>query len=296
MTSDVRAKLARASKNVVAATAGLLAIGLTLRQTMVVDRYFVFFPERGLKATPEDIGLEFEEVFFTAADGVKLHGWYVPADSDVTLLWFHGNAGNIANRLEHLFLSHVVLGVNIFIFDYRGYGLSEGAASESGTYLDGEAAVAYLRDRRGVDTEEQLVLYGHSLGGAVAVEVSRRNPSRALILESTFTSVKDMAKSLYPYLPSGVVTSLMQSEYDSLSKVAGVRAPVMVIHGEEDTTVPLAEGRSLYDAARQPKRFHTVEGAAHNDVYAVGGDRYFEAIRRFIDDPRGDGGMAYSTP
>ena len=296
MTNDVRAKLVRSSKSVVATTAAVLALGLALRQTMVLDRYFIFFPERGLNATPADVGLEFEDVFFSTADGVKLHGWYVPAESDVTLLWFHGNAGNVGNRLEHMLLSHVILRVNIFIFDYRGYGLSEGAASESGTYLDGEAAVSYLRDQRGVDTEEQLVLYGHSLGGAVAVEVARRIPSRALIVESTFTSVKDMAKSLYPYLPSGVVTSLMQSEYDSLSKISGARAPVMVIHGDEDTTVPLAEGKGLYEAARQPKRFHTVEGAAHNDVYAIGGERYFEAIRRFIDDPRGDGGTVYSRP
>ena len=296
MTIDIRAKLARASKTVVATTAGLLAVGLALRQTMVLDRYFIFFPERELKATPKDIGLEFEDVFFSTEDGVKLHGWYVPADGDVTLLWFHGNAGNVGNRLEHMLLSHVILGVNIFIFDYRGYGMSEGAPSEPGTYLDGEAAVSYLRDDRGVDTEEQLVLYGHSLGGAVAVEVARRNPSRALIVESTFTSVKEMAKSLYPYLPSRVVTSLVQSEYDSLSKIAGARAPVMVIHGDEDTTVPLAEGKSLYEAARQPKRFHTVEGAAHNDVYSIGGERYFEAIRRFIDDPRGDGGAVTPKP
>ena len=296
MTNGVRAKLVRTSRTVVATAAGLLAVGLALRQTMVLDRYFIFFPEGGLKATPADIGLEFEDVFFSTADGVKLHGWYVPAESDVTLLWFHGNAGNLANRLEHMLLSHVILGVNIFIFDYRGYGLSEGAASESGTYVDGEAAVKYLRDERGIDTEEHLVLYGHSLGGAVAVEVAMRNPSRGLIVESTFTSIKDMAKSLYPYLPSGVVTSLLQSEYDSLSKIAGARAPVMVIHGDEDTTVPLAEGKRLYEAARQPKRFHTVEGAAHNDVYAIGGEGYFEAIRRFIDDPRGDGGPVNLSP
>ena len=296
MTNDVRTKLVRTSRTVAATAAGLLAVGFALRQTMVLDRYFIFFPERGLKATPADIGLEFEDVFFSTSDGVKLHGWYVSADSDVTLLWFHGNAGNLGNRLEHMLLSHIILGVNIFIFDYRGYGLSEGAASESGTYIDGEAAVSYLRDERGVDTEEQLILYGHSLGGAVAVEVSRRNPSRGLIVESTFTSVKDMAKSLYPYLPSSIVTSLMQAEYDSLSKIAGARAPVMVIHGDEDTTVPLAEGRALYEAARQPKRIYTVEGAAHNDVYAIGGERYFEAIRRFIDDPRGDGGSVSSRP
>ena len=292
----MRKKLVRTSKTVAATAAGLLAVGLALRQTMVLDRYFIFFPERGLKATPEDIGLVYEDVFFSTPDGVKLHGWYVPAESDVTLLWFHGNAGNLSNRLEHMLLSHIILEVNIFIFDYRGYGLSEGAASESGTYVDGEAAVKYLRDYRGVDTEEQLILYGHSLGGAVAVEIARRNPSRGLIVESTFTSVKDMAKSLYPYLPSSIVTSLMQAEYDSLSKIAGARAPVMVIHGDEDTTVPLAEGRALYEAARQPKRIYTVEGAAHNDVYAIGGERYFEAIRRFIDDPRGDGGSVSSRP
>ena len=281
-------KVASASKGVVATVAGLLVIGLTLRQTMVLDRYFIFFPERGITATPADVGLEFEDVYFTASDGVTLNGWYVPADSDLTLLWFHGNAGNIANRLEHLALTHRLLGVNVFIFDYRGYGLSEGSVSEAGTYLDAAAAVDYLVDQKSVDTGRQLVMYGHSLGGSVAVEMAGRYPTRGLIVESTFTSIRGMAKNLYPYLPSGVVASFLRTRYDSLSKIAGARAPVMVVHGDRDEMVPIAEGRRLYEAAMHPKRFHTVVGAGHNDVYAIGGERYFEAIRRFIEDPEGE--------
>ena len=278
-------KLASASKGIVATVAGLLVVGLALRQTMVLDRYFIFFPERGITATPADAGLEFEDVFFPASDGVALHGWYVPADSDLTLLWFHGNAGNIANRLEHLALTHRLLGVNVFIFDYRGYGLSEGSISEAGTYLDAAAAVDYLVEQRNVDTAGQLVLYGHSLGGSVAVEMAGRYPTRGLIVESTFTSIRGMAKNIYPYLPSGVITSFLRTRYDSLSKIASARAPVMVVHGDSDETVPMADGRRLYEAATHPKRFHTVVGVGHNDVYAVGGEPYFEAIRRFIEDP-----------
>ena len=281
-------KVASASKGIVATVAGLLVVGLTLRQTMVLDRYFIFFPERGIAATPADVGLEFEDVFFSASDGVTLHGWYVPADSDLTLLWFHGNAGNVANRLEHLALTHRLLGVNVFIFDYRGYGLSEGSVSEAGTYLDAAAAVDYLVDQKSIDPGRQLVMYGHSLGGSVAVEMAGRYPARGLIVESTFTSIRGMAKILYPYLPSGVLTSFLRTRYDSLSKIAGARAPVMVVHGDSDETVPMAEGRRLYEAATHPKRFLTVVGAGHNDVYAVGGQRYFEALRRFIEDPEGD--------
>lgn len=281
-------KVASASKGIVATVAGLLVVGLTLRQTMVLDRYFIFFPERGIAATPADVGLEFEDVFFSASDGVTLHGWYVPADSDLTLLWFHGNAGNVANRLEHLALTHRLLGVNVFIFDYRGYGLSEGSVSEAGTYLDAAAAVDYLVDQKSIDPGRQLVMYGHSLGGSVAVEMAGRYPARGLIVESTFTSIRGMAKILYPYLPSGVLTSFLRTRYDSLSKIAGARAPVMVVHGDSDETVPMAEGRRLYEAATHPKRFLTVVGAGHNDVYAVGGERYFEALRRFIEDPEGD--------
>ncbi len=281
-------KVPSASKRVVATVAGLLVVGLTLRQTMVLDRYFIFFPERGITATPAGLGLEFEDVFFSASDGVTLHGWYVPADGDLTLLWFHGNAGNIAGRLEHLAMAHRLLGVNVFIFDYRGYGLSEGSVSEAGTYLDAAAAVDYLVDQRSIDTGRQLVLYGHSLGGSVAVEMAGRYPTRGLIVESTFTSIRGMAKILYPYLPSGVVTSFLRTRYDSLSKIPGARAPVMVVHGDSDETVPMAEGKRLYEAATHPKRFHTVVGAGHNDVYAVGGERYFEAIRRFIEDPQGE--------
>ena len=281
-------KVTSASKGIVATVAGLLVVGLTLRQTMVLDRYFIFFPERGITATPADVGLEFEDVFFSTSDGVALHGWYVPAGSDLTLLWFHGNAGNVANRLEHLALTHRLLGVNVFIFDYRGYGLSEGSVSEAGTYLDAAAAVDYLVDQKSIDTGRQLVMYGHSLGGSVAVEMAGRYRTRGLIVESTFTSIRGMVKNLYPYLPSGVVTSFLRTHYDSLSKIASARAPVMVVHGDSDETVPMTEGRRLYEAATHPKRFHTVVGAGHNDVYAIGGERYFKALRSFIEDPEGE--------
>ena len=160
----------------------------------------VFFPDREIEQTPVDWGLSFEEVTFFAPDGVQLHGWFIPGDREVTLLWFHGNSGNISHRLENLKLLHDHLGVNILIFDYRGYGLSGGRISEEGTYLDGEGALLHLRLRR--DTRpDRIVLFGRSLGSAVAVDVATRYSPYGLILESPFTSVPDMANRSIRFLP-----------------------------------------------------------------------------------------------
>jgi len=247
----------------------------------VMERHFIYFPERGLVASPSDFGLAFEDVAFSASDGARLHGWFVPGESDVTWLWFHGNAGNISHRLDNLKIIHDELGVNVFIFDYRGYGLSQGKPTEQGTYQDGEAALAYLRSRRDVN-QEKVIYFGRSLGAAVAVEMATRHRPYALVLESPFTSIREMARLTYPFLP---VWPFLRTKYDSLAKIGSVEAPVLVLHGDRDDIVPLETGRKLFLAAHEPKEFFVIQGAGHNDTYLVGGDGYLQALRRFVEDP-----------
>ena len=262
------------------------AVVITARYTDLIERFFIFFPERHLFQDPGDRGLDFEEVYFSAADGVRLHGWFVPGEGEKTLVWFHGNAGNIGSRVDHLAGFHSRLGVNVFIFDYRGYGRSDGSPSEKGTYLDADGALAHLRSRGDVDPQK-LVLYGKSVGSAVAVEAATRNEAYALILETPFTSIQAMAKRHYPFLPG--VGALVRTKYDSLSKMKDIHSPVMVVHGDRDEIAQFDMGRELFQAANPPKRFHTVEGAGHNDTYLVGGATYFDALASFLADPRADG-------
>ena len=267
----------------------VLALGaFVARQFNLLDKQLVFFPSKVIQSSPGDLGLAYEEVRFQTKDGVDLHGWFVPGTESVTLLWFHGNADNIGDRVENMLLLNRAVGVNIFIFDYRGYGLSEGSPSEKGMYLDAEAAIAYLGTRPEAINDGDLVLFGRSIGAAVAVEMGTRHDFRGLILESPFTSLRAMARLTHPVLsrivPFGLV---VQGRYESLSKMRQVNSPVMVIHGKEDEIVPVEMGLKLFDAAKEPKRLHLVDGANHNDVYLLGGEGYFQALKAFIEG--GDG-------
>ena len=286
----MRRTLKTLATRAVVVVAILAVAGFSVRHTKLLDRQFIFFPDQELVGTPGDRGLGYEEVFFSASDGVKLHGWFVPGEKKATLLWFHGNAGNISHRLENLELLYSRLGVSVFIFDYRGYGRSEGRASEKGTYLDAEAAIEYLRSRQGPDKEQDIVLFGRSLGCAVAVEMATRHQVRGVILESPFTSIRAMGQRAYPYLPVGILSRLVEARYDSLSKIGEVHSPLMIVHGDRDETVPIGLGRELFEAANEPKRFYTIEGAEHNDTYWVGGDAYFDALKRFVENPGGSEG------
>ena len=254
----------------------LLLFGLRLG---LIERHFIYFPDRDLVGSPADIGLPFDEVSFSASDGVQLHGWFVPGKSDVTWLWFHGNAGNISHRLHNLRLLHDRLGVNIFLFDYRGYGRSQGKPSEQGTYRDAEAALAYLRSRPDVDNGK-IVYFGRSLGAGVAVELARRDSPHALILESPVPSIPRMARLTFPYLPLGL---LLSTRYDSLAKIGAIETPLLLLHGDKDDIIPINEGRRLFDAASEPKTFYTIQGAGHNDTYSVGGEEYLAALSDFLE-------------
>lgn len=244
------------------------------------EERFIFFPYAAIERTPRDLGLAFEDLFFETGDGLKLNGWYIPHAAPVaTLLWFHGNAGNISHRVENIRLLHERVPVNVFIFDYRGYGRSEGSVSETGTYRDASAALAYLRGRTDVDPET-IVFFGRSLGAAVAAELASRERCLALILETPFASIAEMARDLYPFLP---LRSLLRTRYDTLDKIQRIRAPLLILHGDRDEIVPFRQAKKIFSAAPEPKEFYVIRGARHNDTYLVGGEAYFDALRSFIE-------------
>ncbi|MCH7622841.1 MAG: alpha/beta hydrolase [Nitrospinae bacterium] len=230
---------------------------------------------------PSSFNVKVEDVFFQAKDGTKLHGWYIPsANAQATLLWFHGNAGNLTHRLENI-QQLQPLALNIFIFDYRGYGKSEGKPSEAGIYQDSQAAYDYLIREKNVVPLENLFLFGRSLGGICAVEVASSNPAAGLILESVFTSARDMAGQVFPLLPIGWA---IRSKFSAVEKVPYLKLPKLFLHGTKDEIVPYKLGRKLYSAAAEPKEFYDIEGAGHNDTYGVGVREYFSALNRFITD------------
>ncbi|MFZ5452057.1 MAG: alpha/beta hydrolase [Thermodesulfobacteriota bacterium] len=241
------------------------------------EKGIVFFPDPTLIGTPADVGLAYEEVWFTAADGVKLHGWWVPKKDAPVLLWFHGNGGNISHRLENIELLLDQVGVSVFIFDYREYGKSQGRISREGTYLDAAAAYRYVVEDRKVPPPD-LVLFGRSLGTALATDLAVKLPCRSLILESAYTNSQDMARLYAPFLfdwrPS--------VPYDNLGKIGQVKAPVLIIHGEDDEIIPVDMGRRVFAAAPEPKELYLIPMSHHNDTYLVGGKTYFERLRSFI--------------
>ncbi|MBT6345778.1 MAG: alpha/beta hydrolase [Nitrospina sp.] len=244
------------------------------------ENKIIFHPSRYPDGfwSPASEGVLAQDIYFTAEDGVKLHGWFIPAENAVaTLLWFHGNAGNISHRLDNI-QRLARLNLNVFIFDYRGYGRSEGVPSEAGIYKDSQAAYdAVLRlDGVSVDT---LFLFGRSLGGICAVQTAMNWPAKGLLLESVFTNSSDMARKIFPLIPLGWA---MKSKLDAVSKVPHLRLPKLFLHGTDDEIVPYDMGRKLFDAAAEPKTFYSIAGAGHNDTYVLGGDEYFNALNQFI--------------
>lgn len=261
------------------ALVAVLGIGFIFLGIPVIERSFIYYPTRNVHSTPADVDLSYEDVSFRAADDTRLHGWFVPGTGDWTLLWFHGNAGNIADRVDALRDLHDALSASIFLVSLRGYGRSEGRPHEHGTYLDARAALRVLQDRSDVDPS-RLVYYGQSLGAAISVDLAAEHPPAALVLEAPFTSVPDMARHHYRLR----LGPFMRTRYDSLAKIEKVNAPLLLLHGTEDDVVPFEMGRRLYAAAGGAKRFHPIEGAGHNDVSLIDVRGYHEAVRRFLDD------------
>ncbi len=243
-----------------------------------IEKKFVFFPSADLVDTLDRLGVDHEDISIVTDDGVELHGWYIPGSSDFTWLWFHGNGGNISHRVDELALMHHRLGVNLLIIDYRGYGRSAGKPSESGTYQDARAALRYLQHDRQVPPGK-MVYFGHSLGSAVAVELAEAHPPAGLVLISPFTSMRDMARLSFPYLP--LLGWLIGDRYNSHARMGGIHSALLVIHGDQDETVPWSQGKKLFEAANQPKYFNVLSGTGHNDTYSSGGESYWRALEDF---------------
>lgn len=251
-----------------------LVVGLMF---VTQDRLF-YMPSSTISGTPERIGLDYEDVELTTDDGVRIHGWFLPgADNDApVLLFFHGNAGNIGHRLHSLQQFHR-LGMAVLIIDYRGYGKSAGRPSEQGTYADARAAWHYLTDERDV-APESVVLFGRSLGAAVATELATAVEPGAVILESAFTSAADLGAHHYPWLP---VRALLRHEYDILGRIASISAPLLIAHSREDEIVPFAHSERL-KAAAPDARWLEMEGG-HNDAFLATGETYIQGLRAFLE-------------
>ena len=270
---------------------------VTLVLIMAFEDRLIYFPSKypdGFWTVRETCAHEgeilpsVEDCHFATSDGVLLHGWYctplrceggkdVPVKAAMVLLWFHGNAGNISYRYD-MMRAMMKLPVQVFIIDYRGYGRSEGKPTEQGLYLDARAAWDYLVNERRV-APDHIIIFGKSLGGAPAIDLASQVEPAGLIVQSSFTSARDMAATVLPFFPR----VFLHTKMDSISKIPRVRCPTLFIHSRADEVVPYELGRRLYEAAPEPKEFYEVKGAPHNSTYIVGGKAYFEALRSFVE-------------
>jgi fermentation-respiration switch protein FrsA (DUF1100 family) len=253
-----------------------LAAGFLMIDWLVAK--MLYYPEPGVALRADEAPVPVEEVLLTTGDGVRIHSFYLPAPGSTrALLFLHGNAGNASHRLPNAVLLQRT-GTNVLLLDYRGYGLSEGTPHESGLYEDARTGLAHLLEERGFDPGRG-VLFGRSLGGAVAVELARNRDLGGVILESTFPSLSAVASRHF----SPIAGWLVPGRYDSEGKIAEARAPLLFFHGDRDQIVPYDQGVQLFEAAPEPKDFEMLLGAGHNDTVQVGGPRYLARIVRFLE-------------
>jgi fermentation-respiration switch protein FrsA (DUF1100 family) len=255
---------------------------VTLYVGIMVVMYFlqpglVYFPSRNVDFSPENMGLEYEDIILKTGDGIEIHGWFIPAnDSRATLLFCHGNGGNISHRLESIMQFHK-LGLSVFIFDYHGYGRSGGRPGEQETYLDTEEAWRYLIETRGIDPES-VIIFGRSLGGAVATWLATQHKPKALIIESSFLSIPDIAAHHYPFLP---VKLLSRYSYSTKDNITNIDVPKLIIHSPDDNIIPYRHGEKLFDLAGEPKQFLQISGS-HNDGFLVSDAKYTDGLDSFL--------------
>lgn len=242
----------------------------------------VFYPSKHPEGhwEPEGLGTRFQDVTFDTEDNLTLHGWWTPAETEKTLLWCHGNSGNITHRLDLLqFLTEMDL--QVLLFDYRGYGRSEGHAHEKGLYRDATAAYRFLCREKDV-SPDHLFLFGRSLGGAVATRLASDTPCGGVILQSTFTSIPEMSNAS---MPIPYLYKLLRAKMNSLSRIDQIDEPTLHIHGDQDSVVPISLGRRLYEHARDPKAWVEFPGAGHDDVKESNPSKYRQLIQKMIDNP-----------
>jgi fermentation-respiration switch protein FrsA (DUF1100 family) len=244
-----------------------------------LQSYHLFAPQRYPHGIwePATYGLEAQDVWFETDDGVRLHAWWVPRKkARGSVLYCHGNNGNISTRIEALQQLHR-LGLNVLAFDYRGYGRSEGSPSEEGLYRDVRGAYRHLAEELG-QPGRSILLFGHSLGGAVAIDAAQSLEVAGLIVQSSFTHVRGMARSLFPRSPMFLIA---RNQFRSLDKIPHIEGPKLFIHGTDDPTVPVEMGREMFERANGPKEWFEVPRGGHNDLFRQGGWRYFRRLQRF---------------
>jgi fermentation-respiration switch protein FrsA (DUF1100 family) len=278
------------------ATTVLVVFATIAVLTMLLERSLIYFPTRypdgfwDAEAVARGSGCVIEDCYFEADDGIKLHGWWCrkagstndnPSESNTVLLWFHGNAGNLSHRAQGLLQFAQLLPAEVLIFDYRGYGRSEGKPSEKGLYRDARAAWRFLQVERSI-APERIVLFGRSLGAGVAVDLATHVAPAGLVVESGFSSIPAMARHHYPFIPRFLVRSRM----DSLTKIRTISCPKLFVHSRADEVAPFELGYALFEAAPEPKMFYEVEGAGHNETSLVGGRAYFATLAEFINSTR----------
>ena len=245
------------------------ALGWTL---FFMQPTFLYKPVREVLYTPDELGLDFEKVTLKTDDGLRLSSWYVPAgNSEMTVLFCHGNGGNMMHRLDNL-------GLNCLVFDYRGYGNSEGKPTEEGTYLDAKAAYKWLTEQKKI-APENIIIFGRSLGGSIAAQLASQVGAASLIIESTFTSYVDIGKKFYPYMP---VRFFARFSYKTIDYIRDVHFPVMIIHSRNDDLIPFEFGLELYEAANEPKEFVEIFDG-HNDGFLVSSEIYNKAWTKWLN-------------
>lgn len=241
-----------------------------------LERQFIYFPTARLAAAPDQFGLQAEELWLHTEDGVRLQGWWLRGAGERVLVWYHGNAGNISHRLENARRFIDWFGVDIVLVDYRGYGRSEGVPSEAGLYADGRAMYDVAASR-GIPPE-RIILFGRSLGAAVALDVALNRACAGVVLETPFLSIPSLARLHYPLIPA----FLVRTRFDSERKIAQLRVPKLIVQAERDAIVPPHHARRMFELAPEPKWFYSLPRAAHNDLYESTNPEYVSAWRTFL--------------
>lgn len=236
----------------------------------------IFFPMKQIEITPKEENLNYEDVYFKTEDGLSLNGWLVKnPKAKATILFFHGNAGNISHRIEKIVIFNQ-LGLNVFIIDYRGYGRSQGRASEEGIYKDARAAFDYLYGRPDINNKK-IIAYGESIGGAVAIDLATKRGVSCLIVDSSFTSAKDMVRKFYPFIPP----FLFKTKFDSAKKVKDIKSDKLFIHSINDEIVPFEFGQKLYEEALPSKELLKIHGG-HNSGFLESKELIVEKLKTFL--------------